>query len=60
MKKNNGYLTEIKKVWDLKETVYEQTKNKSFKEYTDVMNKEISEIKKKFETKYVPRKMSLR
>ena len=55
MKTNNGYLTEIKKVWDLKEIVYEQTKNKSFKEYTDMMNKEISEIKKKFENRYVTR-----
>ena len=55
MKTNNGYLTEIKKVWDLKKTVYEQTKNKSFKEYTVLMNKEISDIKKRFENKYVAR-----
>ena len=59
MKKNNGYLTEIKKVWDLKKSVYEQTKDKSFKEYTDLMNKEISEIKNRFENKYVTRKISL-
>jgi len=59
VKKNNGYLTEIKKVWDLKKSVYEQTKDKSFKEYTDLMNKEISEIKNRFENKYVTRKISL-
>ena len=59
MKKNNRYLTEIKKVWDLKKSVYEQTKDKSFKEYTDLMNKEISEIKNRFENKYVTRKISL-
>jgi len=53
VKKNNGYLTEIKKVWDLKKAVYEQTKDKSFKEYTDVMNKEISELKKRFKNKYI-------
>jgi hypothetical protein len=53
VKKNNGYLSEIKKVWIVKDMVYQQTKDKSFKEYTDIMNKEISEIKKRFKTKYI-------
>jgi hypothetical protein len=51
--KNNGYLTEIKKVWILKENVYQQTKDKSFKEYTEIMNKEISELQRRFKDKYV-------
>ena len=51
--KNNGYLKEIKKVWNLKKSVYEQTKNKTFKEYTNIMNKEISDLKKRFMKKYV-------
>lgn len=53
MKNKNGYLKEIKKVWDLKKSVYEQTKDKPFKEYTDIMNKEISDLKKRFKKKYV-------
>jgi len=59
VKKNSGYLTEIKKVWDFKKTVYEQTKDKSFKEYTDEMNKDISELKKRFKNKYVTKELSL-
>ena len=53
MKNKTGYLKEIKKVWELKKNVYEETKNKTYKAYTIAMNKDIELIKKRFKDKYI-------
>lgn len=42
---NDGYLKNIQKIWDVKEKIFQKTKNMNFNQYVHFMEKDISDIK---------------
>jgi hypothetical protein len=53
----DGYLHNIKKVWDVKEAIYKKTKNMTFNEYVSYMNKDIAGITSRMGNKVIEKQL---
>jgi len=53
MKTNDHYLKQILEIWAIKEKIFNETEKMNFKQYSEYLNQNIDELKKRFKNKYI-------
>ena len=53
---NSNYLKHIEEIWDIKEEIYNDTKNMDNKEFYNYVNENIKNIRERFKNKFLVNK----